>query len=178
MDALARPDAAARAARRTSRRSSCATAAGGRGPDVFVIVDDYDLVSTSSGNPLAALTENLPFARDVGVRFIIARSSAGASRSMYEPFMQRIKELGAVGDAAFKLYNDFGKYSDHARISSMAAAGGLKTEGFAIGGALDHVAEHWVDQCRNLQDACAHISNHLDYTKNAHAATRSTSPGP
>lgn len=67
------------------------------GPQFFVIVDDYELVSTSSGNPLAVLTENLPFARDVGMRFIIARSSAGASRSMFESFMQRVKELGAQG---------------------------------------------------------------------------------
>ncbi|MEU3398431.1 S-DNA-T family DNA segregation ATPase FtsK/SpoIIIE [Streptomyces filamentosus] len=67
------------------------------GPDLFVVVDDYDLVSTSSGNPLAKLTELLPFARDVGVRFIIARSAAGASRSSYESFMQRMMELGAQG---------------------------------------------------------------------------------
>ncbi|MFI0813995.1 type VII secretion protein EccCa [Streptomyces sp. NPDC021098] len=67
------------------------------GPQFFVIIDDYELVSTSSGNPLAVLTENLPFARDVGMRFIIARSSAGASRSMFESFMQRVKELGAQG---------------------------------------------------------------------------------
>ncbi|MFE3098255.1 type VII secretion protein EccCa [Streptomyces sp. NPDC059248] len=68
-----------------------------RGPSVFVVVDDYDLVSTSSGNPLGRLAEQLPFARDVGVRFIIARSAAGASRSSYEPFMQRMMELGAQG---------------------------------------------------------------------------------
>ncbi|WP_030351651.1 type VII secretion protein EccCa [Streptomyces scopuliridis] len=68
-----------------------------RGPDVYVVVDDYDLVSTSSGNPLAKLTELLPFARDVGVRFIIARNAAGASRAAYEPFMQRMTELGAQG---------------------------------------------------------------------------------
>ncbi|MGW7062925.1 type VII secretion protein EccCa [Streptomyces sp. NPDC054904] len=67
------------------------------GPDVFVIVDDYDLVATGQGNPLAPLTEFLPFARDTGVRFVIARNSAGASRALYEPFMQRIKELGAQG---------------------------------------------------------------------------------
>lgn len=47
------------------------------GPTVYVVVDDYDLVSTSSGNPLGKLAEMLPFARDVGVRFIIARSTAG-----------------------------------------------------------------------------------------------------
>ena len=51
------------------------------GPTVYVIVDDYDLVSTSSGNPLAPLTELLPFARDVGIRFIVARNTAGAGRS-------------------------------------------------------------------------------------------------
>ncbi|MEV7172896.1 type VII secretion protein EccCa [Streptomyces sp. NPDC093224] len=67
------------------------------GPDVFIIIDDFDLVATSQGNPLAPLVEYLPFARDTGVRFIIARSTAGASRSMYESFMQRIKELGAQG---------------------------------------------------------------------------------
>jgi S-DNA-T family DNA segregation ATPase FtsK/SpoIIIE len=68
-----------------------------RGPTVYVVVDDYDLVSTSSGNPLSGLTELLPFARDVGVRFVIARSTAGAGRASYEAFMQRIKELGAQG---------------------------------------------------------------------------------
>ncbi|MGW5769540.1 type VII secretion protein EccCa [Streptomyces longwoodensis] len=68
-----------------------------RGPTVFVVIDDYDLVATSSGNPLAGLTELLPFARDVGVRFIIARSTAGAGRASYEPFIQRMKELGAQG---------------------------------------------------------------------------------
>ncbi|WP_461063033.1 type VII secretion protein EccCa [Streptomyces pseudoechinosporeus] len=67
------------------------------GPTVFVVIDDYDLVATSSGNPLAGLTELLPFARDVGVRFIIARSTAGAGRAAYEAFMQRVKELGAQG---------------------------------------------------------------------------------
>ncbi|MFF9201209.1 type VII secretion protein EccCa [Streptomyces sp. NPDC014986] len=68
-----------------------------QGPTVYIVIDDFDLVATSSGNPLAGLTESLPLARDVGVRFIIARSTAGASRSGYEPFMQRLKELGAQG---------------------------------------------------------------------------------
>ncbi|MFH9575035.1 type VII secretion protein EccCa [Streptomyces sp. NPDC017230] len=68
-----------------------------QGPTVYVVIDDFDLVATSSGNPLSGMTELLPFARDVGVRFIIARSTAGASRASYEAFMQRIKELGAQG---------------------------------------------------------------------------------
>ncbi|WP_406091893.1 type VII secretion protein EccCa [Streptomyces sp. NBC_01013] len=67
------------------------------GPQIFIVVDDYDLVATGAGGPLAPLAEHLPFARDTGVRFVIARGSAGASRAMYETFMQRIKELGAQG---------------------------------------------------------------------------------
>ncbi|BBC32521.1 ATP/GTP binding protein membrane protein [Streptomyces graminofaciens] len=67
------------------------------GPQLFIVVDDYELVATNSGNPLSALVEHLPFARDVGVKFIIARNAAGASRAMYESFMQRLKELGAQG---------------------------------------------------------------------------------
>ncbi|MFJ8164795.1 type VII secretion protein EccCa [Streptomyces sp. NPDC096136] len=67
------------------------------GPDVFVVIDDYDLVATSRGNPLAPLVEFLPFARDTGVRFVVARSTAGASRALYEPFLQRMRELGAQG---------------------------------------------------------------------------------
>jgi S-DNA-T family DNA segregation ATPase FtsK/SpoIIIE len=65
-------------------------------PDAFVIVDDYDLVATGV-NPLAPLLEYLPFARDIGLRVIIARASGGASRSLYEPVMQRMRELGAQG---------------------------------------------------------------------------------
>ncbi|MGP4004124.1 type VII secretion protein EccCa [Streptomyces sp. 8N706] len=65
-------------------------------PDAFVLVDDYDLVA-SGANPLQPLLEYLPFARDLGLRLILARSSSGASRSSFEPVMQRTKELGAQG---------------------------------------------------------------------------------
>ncbi|WP_328721431.1 hypothetical protein OHT52_19260 [Streptomyces sp. NBC_00247] len=79
------------------------------------------------------------------------------------------QDLAAVGDAAFQLHQDFSRFSDHARAASQKAAAGLKSEGYALGGALDHVASRWVDQVQSLLDATAHISNHLDYTKGAHA---------
>lgn len=63
------------------------------GPEVFLLVDDYDLVATSSGNPLNPLLEYLPFARDIGLHIVLCRSSAGAGRAMYEPFMQRLQDL-------------------------------------------------------------------------------------
>lgn len=78
-------------------------------------------------------------------------------------------DLAKVGNAAFDLHQQFEHFSDHARVKSIAAGDGLKAEGFEIGSALTHVAEHWVDQVQTLLDATAHISNHLDYTKGAHA---------
>ncbi|NEY31226.1 type VII secretion protein EccCa [Streptomyces sp. PRKS01-65] len=66
-------------------------------PDAFIFIDDYDLVATSMGNPLSVLMEYLPFARDLGLRIVLARTTSGASRSSFEPVLTRIKELGAQG---------------------------------------------------------------------------------
>jgi S-DNA-T family DNA segregation ATPase FtsK/SpoIIIE len=67
------------------------------GPELFVVVDDYELVATGGRNPLAVLVEFLPQARDIGLHLIVARASGGASRAMFEPMLQRIKELGSPG---------------------------------------------------------------------------------
>lgn len=66
------------------------------GPELYVIVDDYDLVATSQGNPVSALVEHLPHARDLGFHLIIARRSGGASRAMYEATLARMKDLGSA----------------------------------------------------------------------------------
>ncbi|MYV57972.1 hypothetical protein [Streptomyces sp. SID3212] len=78
-------------------------------------------------------------------------------------------DLAAIGDKAFKLYNRLWKEARVAVPSSDKAAGDLTTQGFALGAALQHVSVRWEDQLKSLMDACAHISNHMDYTKNAHA---------
>ncbi|UNO41069.1 type VII secretion protein EccCa [Streptomyces sp. MST-110588] len=67
------------------------------GPRFFVLIDDYDLIATSTGNPLTVLADKLPFARDAGIHFVITRSTAGVSRALFEPVLQRIMELGAQG---------------------------------------------------------------------------------
>jgi S-DNA-T family DNA segregation ATPase FtsK/SpoIIIE len=67
------------------------------GPELFVLVDDYDLVVTPTRNPLAALLEFLPQAKDIGLHLILARRSGGASRALYEPVLQRVRELGSPG---------------------------------------------------------------------------------
>jgi S-DNA-T family DNA segregation ATPase FtsK/SpoIIIE len=66
------------------------------GPELFILVDDYDLV-TASGQGLAGLADLLPQARDIGLHLILARRSGGASRAMYDPVIQRLKELDCPG---------------------------------------------------------------------------------
>jgi len=67
------------------------------GPELYVIIDDYDMVATSLGNPTAPLVEHLPHARDLGFHVIIARRAGGASRAMYESTLARMKDFGAAG---------------------------------------------------------------------------------
>jgi S-DNA-T family DNA segregation ATPase FtsK/SpoIIIE len=65
------------------------------GPELFVLVDDYDLVSTGPANPLTPLLEFLSQARDVGLHVVLTRRTGGAARAMYEPVIQRIRELSS-----------------------------------------------------------------------------------
>jgi S-DNA-T family DNA segregation ATPase FtsK/SpoIIIE len=67
------------------------------GPECFVLVDDYDLVATGPNNPLLPLLEYLPQARDIGLHLVLTRRSGGAGRAMYEPVIQRLRELSSPG---------------------------------------------------------------------------------
>jgi S-DNA-T family DNA segregation ATPase FtsK/SpoIIIE len=67
------------------------------GPELFLLVDDYELIGGSSTNPLLPLLEFLPQSRDVGLHLVIARGSGGAGRALYDPLLMRIKELGSPG---------------------------------------------------------------------------------
>lgn len=76
------------------------------------------------------------------------------------------KDLAAIGDEAFKLYN---RLWEEARVTNTdTAATDLNTQGFALGGALSHVSLRWDRQLGSVMDACALISNHMDFTKKAH----------
>ena len=66
------------------------------GPDVYVLVDDYDLVAAPASNPLAAILEYLPYARDLGLHLVVARRSGGAERAMFEPLLAGLRDLGCM----------------------------------------------------------------------------------
>jgi DNA segregation ATPase FtsK/SpoIIIE, S-DNA-T family len=70
------------------------------GPEVVVLVDDYDLVAPTGGstaNPLLPLVEFLPQAKDVGLHVVLARRCGGAARALFDPVLGRLRELAVPG---------------------------------------------------------------------------------
>lgn len=67
------------------------------GAEVFVVVDDYDLVATPQGSPVAALQPLLAQAGDVGLHLVVARRSGGAARALFEPVIQTLRDLAMPG---------------------------------------------------------------------------------
>ena len=66
------------------------------GPEVFVVVDDYDLVSSGTGDALAPLIDVLPQAADVGLHLVVARRCAGLARAMYDPVLAHLRDSGCM----------------------------------------------------------------------------------
>ncbi|NLE96378.1 MAG: type VII secretion protein EccC, partial [Propionibacterium sp.] len=63
------------------------------GAEVFVLVDDYELVATQSGNPLAAFADLVNQAGDIGLHIVVARSAGGAGRALFgDPIMAKMRE--------------------------------------------------------------------------------------
>jgi DNA segregation ATPase FtsK/SpoIIIE, S-DNA-T family len=67
------------------------------GPEVLLVVDDYDLVVTPSASPLLPIADFLAQGRDLGFHVLVARRAGGAARAVFEPVLQRLKELGTPG---------------------------------------------------------------------------------
>jgi S-DNA-T family DNA segregation ATPase FtsK/SpoIIIE len=67
------------------------------GGEVYVVVDDYDLVTSPTGNPLLPLVEFVALGRDLGFHLVLTRRVAGAARAGFEPLMARLHEMGTPG---------------------------------------------------------------------------------
>ena len=67
------------------------------GAEVFVVVDDYDLVATQQSSPVGALQPLMAQARDTGLHLAVARRSGGASRALYESVLQSMRDLAMPG---------------------------------------------------------------------------------
>jgi S-DNA-T family DNA segregation ATPase FtsK/SpoIIIE len=68
-----------------------------QGPELYLLIDDYDLVAATGRSPLSQLADLLPQSRDIGLHVIVARRTGGAGRALYDPVLQRLRELEMPG---------------------------------------------------------------------------------
>jgi S-DNA-T family DNA segregation ATPase FtsK/SpoIIIE len=68
-----------------------------KGPELFVLIDDYDLVTSGPNSPVAPLLEFLTQGRDIGLHVVVTRLVGGASRALYDPLLGRIRDLASPG---------------------------------------------------------------------------------
>ncbi|WP_253914888.1 type VII secretion protein EccCa [Streptomyces mayonensis] len=65
-----------------------------KGPRLFILVDDYDMLGTGIGNaPFEPLLPHLALGYEVGLHLVVARAAAGASRGMGEQLMRRLQDV-------------------------------------------------------------------------------------
>ncbi|MFE7936328.1 type VII secretion protein EccCa [Streptomyces griseoincarnatus] len=63
------------------------------GPRLFVLVDDYDMVSGNSfQSPFEPLFEHLALGFEMGLHMVVARSAMGAGRAMSDALLRRLDE--------------------------------------------------------------------------------------
>lgn len=78
-------------------------------------------------------------------------------------------QLGKLGNLAFELRERLHVDGDLARPSTFTASVDLFNDGLETGSALLEVHDAWNSQLQTLNEACAHISNHLDFTRAQHS---------
>ncbi|MFC0599370.1 hypothetical protein [Streptomyces palmae] len=86
-------------------------------------------------------------------------------------------DLGAVGHEAFRLHGMLHKQADIGGAGSDKSGSGstaqaakeLTSRNLAMGPGLLDTLTFWESQVNTVLQMCAHISNHLDYSKKAHA---------
>jgi S-DNA-T family DNA segregation ATPase FtsK/SpoIIIE len=65
------------------------------GPHVVVLVDDYHLLTAAGQQPLTPFLPFVPAGRDIGLHFVLTHPVAGASRGLYDPLLQAVREISA-----------------------------------------------------------------------------------
>ncbi|MCP9958666.1 hypothetical protein [Streptomyces sudanensis] len=98
-----------------------------------------------------------------------AAPGAGPSPGAGPDLVVHDKVLGGLGDLARELRDRAARDGDHARTATAEAASELTADGLDLGAAMRAVHDAWSTKLKTLKDACAHISNHLDYSRSVHA---------
>ncbi|QTD98517.1 hypothetical protein [Streptomyces cyanogenus] len=121
--------------------------------------------------------ERAKAAAAAGQRTRMRLNQAGSSGSGPADLVVHQDDLGAVGHEAFILHGELSKKADIAAAgsgsdasgSTMQAAAALKSHHLGLGSELESTVEIWTSQVKHVLQACAHISDHLDYSKKLHA---------
>ncbi|GAA2342566.1 hypothetical protein [Streptomyces cuspidosporus] len=114
--------------------------------------------------------------QSVGMRLNRAEPGSGGSGKDHDLVVHQ-DDLGAVGHEAFELHGVLRKKADIAGAgidksgagSTAQAAKEMSGHRLTMGDELYTTLEVWGTQVKTVLQMCAHISNHLDYSKKAHA---------
>ncbi|MER6145956.1 hypothetical protein ABT174_39100 [Streptomyces sparsogenes] len=90
-------------------------------------------------------------------------------RSTQPDLSVKSDELGRIGHDAFLLYDRIMSDGGWAQMTTLRASVDLAEGHFETAAALSKADEVWHTKLGTLQDACAHISNHLDFSAKSHA---------
>ncbi|MGF1430301.1 type VII secretion protein EccCa [Kitasatospora sp. LaBMicrA B282] len=65
-----------------------------QGPELFIVVDDYDLIGAGTGaHPFAPVLDHLAQGAELGLHLIVARSANGAARGLNDPLLRKLQEV-------------------------------------------------------------------------------------
>jgi S-DNA-T family DNA segregation ATPase FtsK/SpoIIIE len=63
------------------------------GPQLFLMIDDYEMVSSPAGTPFAPLLNYLAQGTELGLHLIVVRSTNGLGRASNEPLLRGLLEV-------------------------------------------------------------------------------------
>ena len=67
------------------------------GPELFLLIDDYDLIVSQTNHPFLPLLDFVQHGRDIGLHVVVTRRMNGAGRALFEPFLSRLRDVGSPG---------------------------------------------------------------------------------
>jgi S-DNA-T family DNA segregation ATPase FtsK/SpoIIIE len=63
------------------------------GPQLYLVIDDYDMIGGGSENPFTPLLDYLSQGTELGLHLVVARSANGMGRAMNDPLLRRLLDV-------------------------------------------------------------------------------------
>jgi len=85
-----------------------------KGPRLFILMDDYDLLSSSMNCPAERLVDLIAQGAAIGLHVVLARTSSNGMRGMMDPLIRRMWDTGTPG-LLFSCRRDEGTFMGDAK---------------------------------------------------------------